>query len=68
MGLLYEELSYALRGMFFKIYNEIDPRFKEETYVRALLKLLDEKKIPYQREKQFDINFKTQKLAQQKST
>lgn len=63
MGLLYEELSYILRGMFFKIYNEIGPGFKEEIYVRALLKLLDEKKIPYQREKQFTINFKNAKIG-----
>lgn len=63
MGLLYEELSYILRGMFFKIYNEIGPGFKEEIYVRALLKLLDEKKIPYQREKQFNINFKNARIG-----
>lgn len=63
MALLYEELSYVLRGMFFKIYNEIGPGFKEEIYIRALLKLLDEKKIPYQREKQFSINFKNAKIG-----
>lgn len=60
---MYEELSYVLRGMFFKIYNEIGPGFKEEIYVRALLKLLDDKKIPYQREKQFSINFKNAKIG-----
>lgn len=63
MGLLYEELSYNLRGMFFKIYNEIGPGFKEDTYVRALLKLLDEKSIVYEREKQFKINFKDTEIG-----
>ena len=63
MGLLYEELSYALRGMFFKIYNEVGPGFKENVYVRALLSLLDENKIPYEKEKQFTINFKSTKIG-----
>ena len=58
MGLLYEELSYSLRGMFFKIYNELGPGFKEDIYIRALIALLDENKIPYEREKQFKIEFK----------
>ena len=63
MSLLYEELSYLLRGTFFKIYNEIGPGFKENIYVRALLSLLDENKIPYEKEKQFTINFKNAKIG-----
>lgn len=58
MALLYEELSYALRGMFFKIYNELGQGFKEEIYVKALIKLLEEQNIVYEREKIFKINFK----------
>lgn len=58
MSLLYEELSYILRGIFFETYNELGPGFKEDVYVRALLKLLDEKNILYEKEKQFKINFK----------
>lgn len=57
MALLYEELSYTLRGMFFKIYNELGQGFKEDVYIRALLTLLDKENIPYQREKQFKIKF-----------
>ena len=57
MGLLYEDLSYALRGMFFKIYNELGPGFKEDIYARAILKLLDEKNIPYEKEREFKIKF-----------
>ena len=63
MGLLYEELSYTLRGMFFKIYNEVGSGFKENIYVQALLTLLNENNIPYEKEKQFKINFKNTKIG-----
>lgn len=63
MALLYEDLSYKLRGMFFKIYNELGPGFKEDLYVRAMIKLLDETNIPYAREKQFKINFKDRQIG-----
>ena len=57
MALLFEELSYLIRGMFFKIYNELGPRFKEGVYVKALLELLKENNISYEKEKQFNIKF-----------
>lgn len=57
MALLYEDLSYKLRGMFFTIYNEPGPGFKEDVYARALLKLLDGSNVSYEREKQFQITF-----------
>ena len=63
MSLLYEKLSYALRGMFFKIYNEVGPGFKENVYAKALYSLLDENKVPYEKEKQFTINFKNTKIG-----
>lgn len=66
MGLLYEELSYKLRGLFFKIYNEIGPGFKEDIYVRALIKLLDERKISYEREKVFNVRFKNEQIGSTK--
>lgn len=63
MALLFEELSYKLRGLFFKVFNEIGPGFKEEVYVRALVKLLNENKIPYEKEKYFDIKFRNSKIG-----
>lgn len=58
MALLYEELSYKLRGFFFAIYNELGPGFKEDVYVRALLNLLNDNKIAYEREKSFYVSFR----------
>ena len=43
--------------MFFKIYNDLGPGFKEDVYVKALLELLKDSNIPYEREKQFSIKF-----------
>lgn len=63
MSLLYEELSYTLRGIFFKVYNELGPGFKEDVYTKAILKLLDENNISYEREKQFGINFRNQQIG-----
>lgn len=63
MPLLYEDLTYKLRGFFFKVYNELGPGFKEDVYVKALLKLLDDEKISYEREKYFTINFKNIKVG-----
>lgn len=63
MTLLYEDLSYKLRGIFFQIYNEIGPGFKEEIYIRALIKLLEEEKIPHNQEQEFSLDFHGQKIG-----
>lgn len=63
MALLYEDLSYKLRGIFFRVYNEIGPGFKEEVYVRALIKLFDEENIPYVQEKEFCLDFHGKKIG-----
>ncbi len=63
MALLYEDLSYLIRGMFFKIYNDLGPGFKEEVYVKALLKLLKDNNISYEREKQFEIKFNNTRVG-----
>lgn len=57
MTLLYENLTYALRGMFFKIYNELGPGFREDVYVKALLTLLDKEHIFYEKEKHYVVHF-----------
>lgn len=63
MGLLYEDLSYKLRGMFFKIYNDVGPGFKEQIYTKSLITLFDEYKIPYEKEKRFDLTFRDTRVG-----
>jgi GxxExxY protein len=36
--MLYEELTYKIRGAFYEVYNTLGPGFKEEIYHRALAK------------------------------
>lgn len=61
--LLYEKESYFLRGIFFKIYNELGPGYKESIYVNALKQEFDEKNIPYEFEKVITIKRKGIKLG-----
>ncbi len=63
MALLYEKLSYTIRGMFFKIYNELGQGFKEDVYARAFFELLKSKNIAYERERGFNINFNNTKIG-----
>jgi len=37
---LYPELSYALQGAFYEVYNVLGPGFREETYRQALMREL----------------------------
>ena len=38
--MLYPELSYALQGAFYEVYNVLGPGFREETYRQALMREL----------------------------
>lgn len=64
MGKLkYEELTYKIRGAFFKVYNEIGPGFKESIYHNALAIEFQENKIPYQDKKRILILYKGKRVG-----
>ena len=64
MGKLkYEELTYKIRGAFFKVYNEIGPGFKESIYHNALAIEFQENKIPYQDNKRILILYKGKRVG-----
>ncbi|MBI5465288.1 GxxExxY protein, partial [Candidatus Gottesmanbacteria bacterium] len=63
MALLYSDLSYKLRGIFFVVYNEIGPGFKEEIYHRALVKEFTLRKIPFVEKKRLIITYKNEKVG-----
>ena len=48
---LYPELSYALQGVFYEVYNVLGPGFREETYRQALMQELRLRGIPFETEK-----------------
>jgi len=53
--LLYEKESYILRGICFKIYNELGPGHKESVYANVLKQEFEENNIPYENEKTITI-------------
>lgn len=53
--LLYEEESYILRGICFKLHNELGPGHKESVYVNALKQEFARYNIPYETEKTITI-------------
>jgi len=54
---LYENLTYKLRGIAFKVYNTLGPGFKEKIYHKAVIKDLKEQKIFFETEKRINIKY-----------
>lgn len=50
MKLIYEELTYRIIGVLYKVHNKPGPALQEKHYQRAIEKELIAEKIPYQRE------------------
>lgn len=61
--LLYEELTYKIRGIFFEVYNNLGPGFKESIYHKALEKEFINNDLPYESEKVVSINYKGDKVG-----
>ncbi len=55
---LHPELSYAVQGAFYEVYNMLGPGFREETYRQALMRELRSRGIPFETEKYYDICYK----------
>ena len=62
-NLLYNELSYKLRGLFFKIRNTYGPGQKEIIYHNILVELLKENKISFLKEKTINIYSENKKVV-----
>jgi len=58
MALLYEELSFRIRGALYEVYNTLGPGFREETYKLAVIHELEKREIPVAREVNFEIKYK----------
>ena len=60
--LIYEDLTYRIRGSLFRVYNHLGPGFREETYKQALAVDFTEEGIPFEREKLFSVVYRSKKV------
>jgi GxxExxY protein len=58
MPLVYQELSYQIRGVLWEVYNTLGPGFREETYKLAVVNELQRQGITAVREVDFEITYK----------
>ncbi len=58
MPLVYQELSYQIRGVLYEVYNTLGPGFREETYKLAVVNELQRQGITVVREVDFEITYK----------
>ena len=56
--LLYEDLSYKIRGCFYEVYNELGPGHKEQIYHEALKISFKDGKINFVEKGRLKITFK----------
>lgn len=57
MELLYKDETFRLRGLLFKVYNELGTGFLEKIYKRAVIEELKKQRIPFLLEKTFAIRY-----------
>jgi GxxExxY protein len=62
--LLYGDLSYAINGAAFLVYNKLGPGFLEAVYQEALEIEFKRRNIPYEREKELKIRYDGIELKQ----
>ena len=62
-GLLYEDLTYKIRGLLFGVYNKLGPSYKENVYGNALEEELKKNHVPYEREKIIDVIYNNKKVG-----
>jgi GxxExxY protein len=60
---LYAELSYAITGVCFDVYNALGPGFTEDIYHNAVLIELEERGLKYETEKPVDVYYKGKLLG-----
>ena len=59
---IYREENYAIVGILFEVYKNLGKGFSEIVYKDAIEFELQQNNIPYQREKEFAVNYKNTTL------
>lgn len=55
--LLYEDLTYKIRGCCFHVFNKVGPGHKESVYQKALAITFTKQRLNFQREFSLDVDF-----------
>lgn len=58
-----KELSYKIRGLLFKVQNDLGTKFQEKHYCRALASLLKQNKIKFKQEVPIKIFYQDELLG-----
>lgn len=61
--LIYEELTYKIRGAIFNVFNKLGPAFKENIYQRALKEELSKNDLEFESEKILNIYYDEKKVG-----
>lgn len=61
--LLFENISYKLRGCFYEVYNELGPGHKEQIYQEALKIQFREKELNFTEKKRLKIQFRAKDIG-----
>lgn len=61
--IIYPELSYKVMGVLFKVHNKLGSSYQEKYYQRAIVKELENQKIPFNREKQIELTYEDEKIG-----
>lgn len=64
--LIYKELSFKIMEAVFEVHNILGPGYSENIYEEALAKEFTDKKIPFERQKSIDVNYKGEKVGEYK--
>lgn len=55
-NILHKDLSYAVQGAFYEVFNKYGRGFKESIYQEALTEEFEKRKLPFDREKRITIH------------
>ncbi len=58
-----DPLTEKIIGLCLNVHNEAGPAFMERIYHQALITLLEEEKLEYESEKEFDVKFHEKKIG-----
>lgn len=60
---LFPELSYQIMQAAFEVHNQLGPGFSETIYESALIIELADQKVPFEQQKQIEVNYKEKHIS-----